>query len=183
MSPSRSTLDEHDSIAELQALRDEGKVRFIGMSGTLPELPDHIEMDVFDAFQIPYSALERDHEELVSAAADAGAGTIIRGGVARGVPETLPATYARLPESMRTRMERATEERKARWEAAETELRDLLEGMTRMEFLLRFTLSHPGMHTTIVGTANPAHLADNVAAARKGPLPPDLYDEARRRLR
>ena len=182
MSPSRSTLEEHDSIAELQALRDEGKVRFIGMSGTLPELPDHIGMGVFDAFQIPYSALERDHEELVSQAAGAGAGTIIRGGVARGVPETLPATYARLPESMRTRLERANEERRARWEAAETELRDLLGDMTRMEFLLRFTLSHPAMHTTIVGTANPGHLADNVTAARKGPLPPELYDEARRRL-
>ena len=182
MSPSRSTLEEHDSIAELEALRDEGKVRFIGMSGTLPELPDHIDMGVFDAFQIPYSALEREHETSISDAASAGAGTIIRGGVARGVPEALPATYARLPESMRTRLERATEERKARWRAAEADLRDLLDGMTRMEFLLRFTLSHPDMHTTIVGTANPAHLADNVAAARKGPLPGDLYDEARRRL-
>lgn len=182
MSPSRSTLEQQDSIAELEALRDEGKVRFIGMSGTLPELSDHIGMGVFDAFQIPYSALERDHETSISDAAGAGAGTIIRGGVARGVPEALPATYARLPESMRTRLERATEERKARWRAAEADLRDLLEGMTRMEFLLRFTLSHPDMHTTIVGTANPAHLADNVAAARKGPLPPDLYDEARRRL-
>ena len=182
MSPSRSTLEEHDSIAELEALRDEGKVRFIGMSGTLPELPDHIGMGVFDAFQIPYSALERDHEALITDAAEAGAGTIIRGGVARGVPETLPATYARLPESMRSRLERATEERKERWRAAETDLRDLLDGMTRMEFLLRFTLSHPAMHTTIVGTANPSHLADNVAAARKGPLPAELYDEARRRL-
>jgi aryl-alcohol dehydrogenase-like predicted oxidoreductase len=182
MSPSRSTLEELDSIAELQALRDEGKVRFIGMSGTLPDLPDHIDMGVFDAFQIPYSALEREHEALVSDAADAGAGTIIRGGVARGVPESLPASYARLPESMRARLERATEERKARWQTAETELQGLLDGMSRMEFLLRFTLSHPGMHTTIVGTANPTHLADNVAAARKGPLPAELYDEARRRL-
>lgn len=182
MSPSRSTLEELDSVAELEALRDEGKVRFIGMSGTLPELPDHIEMGVFDAFQIPYSALERDHEALISDAAEAGAGTIIRGGVARGVPDTLPAAYARLPESMRARLEQATEERKARWEAAERNLRDLLEDMSRMEFLLRFTLSHPAMHTTIVGTANPAHLADNVAAARKGPLPADVYAEARRRL-
>ena len=38
------------------------------------------------------------------------------------------------------------------------------------------------MSTTIVGTANPAHLADNVEAARKGPLPDDLYSEAKRRL-
>ncbi len=51
-----------------------------------------------------------------------------------------------------------------------------------MEFMLRFTITHPDMHTTIVGTANPEHLADNLAALRAGPLPPDLYEEAKRRL-
>jgi len=55
-------------------------------------------------------------------------------------------------------------------------------GISRMEFILRFTLSHPGLSTTIVGTANPAHLAGNIATAEKGPLPPDLYEEARKRL-
>ena len=68
----------------LLALRDEGKVRFIGMSGILPNLPDHIAMGVFEVFQIPYSALQRDHEDLITAAAAAGAGTLIRGGAARG---------------------------------------------------------------------------------------------------
>ena len=38
-------------------------MRFIGMSGTLPNLDEQIDMGVFDAFQIPYSALERDHED------------------------------------------------------------------------------------------------------------------------
>jgi len=38
------------------------------------------------------------------------------------------------------------------------------------------------MTTTIVGTANPKHLAENLAAAEKGPLPADLYAEGRRRL-
>ena len=38
------------------------------------------------------------------------------------------------------------------------------------------------MHTTIVGTAKPAHLADNLAAAAKGPLPEDVYQEAKHRL-
>ena len=54
--------------------------------------------------------------------------------------------------------------------------------MSRMEFLLRFTLSHPDAHTVIVGTANPDHLQSNVRSAQRGPLPPDLYAEARRRL-
>ena len=182
MSPSRATLEQHDSLGELEALRDEGKVRFIGMSGTLPDIVDHIEMGVFDAFQIPYSALEREHEELITAAARTGAGTIIRGGVARGVPEALPAQYSRLPEEMRARLEQSLEARKARWDRAEARLDDVLEGMSRMEFLLRFTLSHPDMDTTIVGTSSPDHLADNVAAAAKGPLPPDVYEDARRRL-
>ena len=41
-------------------------------------------MGVFDVFQIPYSAVQREHEELILAATAAGAGTLIRGGVARG---------------------------------------------------------------------------------------------------
>ena len=84
MSPSRVQLDADDTVPTLMALRDEGKVRFIGMSGILPNLPDHIAMGVFEVFQIPYSALQREHEELITAAAAAGAGTLIRGGAARG---------------------------------------------------------------------------------------------------
>jgi aryl-alcohol dehydrogenase-like predicted oxidoreductase len=38
------------------------------------------------------------------------------------------------------------------------------------------------MHTNIVGTKNPAHLADNVLAASRGPLSPEVYAEAKRRL-
>jgi aryl-alcohol dehydrogenase-like predicted oxidoreductase len=55
-------------------------------------------------------------------------------------------------------------------------------GMSNMEFVLRFTLSHPGLSTTIVGTSNPVHLAGNIAVAERGPLPADLYDEARKHL-
>ncbi|MCH7943702.1 MAG: hypothetical protein IIB67_10785 [Proteobacteria bacterium] len=37
--------------------------------------------------------------------------------------------------------------------------------MKASELILRYTLSHPYCHTTIVGTRNPAHLLDNLAAA------------------
>jgi aryl-alcohol dehydrogenase-like predicted oxidoreductase len=171
-SPPRSTLEENDSVAELLELRDEGKIRFIGMSGTNPHLADHIRMGVFDVFQIPYSAVEPEHYQLISDAAASGAGTVIRGGVARGFPKP----PAELPEQFRTLLQ----QRSDRWESAV--LDDLLGEMSRMEFMLRFTLSHPNLSTTIVGTSSLNHLAANLEAARKGPLPPDVYETAKHRF-
>ena len=62
ISPSRQTLEEDGALDALLELQAAGKVRFIGMSSTLPNLRDHIAMGVFDVFQIPYSAVEREHE-------------------------------------------------------------------------------------------------------------------------
>jgi aryl-alcohol dehydrogenase-like predicted oxidoreductase len=173
MSPSVATMAAGQTIETLQALRDEGKVRFLGMSGILPNLPDQIAMDVFEVFQIPYSALQREHEELITAAAATGAGTLIRGGVARGAP-AVDKGWQRgpigLPEG----------EGERRWESAGVD--ELLGGMSRMEFMLRFTLSHPDLSTTIVGTSNVDHLKANLAVAEKGPLPADLYETAKQRL-
>ena len=61
-------------------------------------------------------------------------------------------------------------------------LDDLLDGMTPMEFILRFTLTNPDLNTTIVGTINPAHLQTNLDILEQGPLLPDFYEEAKQRL-
>jgi len=173
MSPSRDQLEADKTVETLSSLRDEGKVRFIGMSGTLPHLPDHIAMGVFDVFQIPYSAIQREHEELITAAAAAGAGTLIRGGAARGAPSE-DKNWRNGPIGL------SEGEGQRRWVSSGVE--DLLGDMGRLEFVLRFTLSHPGLSSTIVGTSNMDHLRANLAIAEKGPLPPDLYQEAKRRL-
>src|SRR5262245_56125759 len=86
ISPSRQTLEDNGAVEALLDLKAAGKVRFIGMSGTLPHLRDHIAMGVFDVFQIPYSAVEREHEAAISEAAAGGAGIVIRGGAAKGAP-------------------------------------------------------------------------------------------------
>ena len=75
-SPSKDVLEE--AIQALQELKREGKTRFIGASTVLPDLANLVATGVFDAFQFPYSALEREHEEIMSQAAQGGAGTIIR---------------------------------------------------------------------------------------------------------
>jgi len=161
-SPSKQVLEENDAIQTVLDLKKEGKVRFIGMSSTLPHLKDHVEMGVFDVFQIPYSAVQREHEEIITAAAKAGAGIVIRGGVAKGGPGKEEGAY---------------------WEAwRRANVDDLLGDMSRMEFIFRFTISHPELDTTIVGTLSPEHLQENLQAMAKGPLPPELYEEAKRRL-
>ena len=167
----KEEFEKDGALQELLKMRDEGKVRFVGVSGTLPNLNEQIEMGVFDAFQIPYSALQREHEDVISTALEHGAGTIIRGGVARGAPTDWDNRWYYMV---------SKETMKDRWETAR--LDELLDGMTRMEFMLRFTLSHPALCTTIVGTSSPDHLRDNVEVAIKGPLPEDVVTEAKTRL-
>ena len=84
--PSVEQCEQGNLVVALQEMKEQGKVRWIGVSSTKPHLEKYIGMGVFDVFQIPYSALEREHEELIQSASDAGAGVIVRGGVARGEP-------------------------------------------------------------------------------------------------
>jgi aryl-alcohol dehydrogenase-like predicted oxidoreductase len=163
-SPSRQPLEEHGALEAVLELKQAGTVRFIGVSSTLTHLSAHVAMGVFDVFQILYLAVEREHEAVITAAAEAGSGIVIRGGAAKGAPSE--------GKQEGTRWER--------WQQAG--LDDLRGDTSPMEFVLRFTFSHPDMDTTIVGTVNPAHLQDNINALRQGPLPPAVYVEAKRRL-
>lgn len=153
-------------VEALKQMKQQGKVRWIGASTTLPHLPIYLEWGVFDVFQIPYSALQRDHEICITQAAQAGIGTVIRGGVAKGEPGV----------SGIDRPEPWAYFEKARLD----ELRE--EGESRTSFILRYTLTHPDMHTNIIGTMNPAHLEENIEATLRGPLSQELYAEAKRRL-
>jgi aryl-alcohol dehydrogenase-like predicted oxidoreductase len=164
ISPSRQTLEKDGALETVLELKRSGVTRFIGMSGTLPHLVDHVAMGVFDVFQIPYSAVEREHEAIIGSAARSGAGIVIRGGAAKGAPTE-------------------GKHEGVQWERWQrVKLDDLLDGATPMEFILRFTFTHPDMHTNIVGTIDPAHLRHNVEVVKRGPLPADVYAEAKRRL-
>ena len=52
-------------------------------------------------------------------------------------------------------------------------------GMTMPQMALRFILANPDVSTIIPGMRRPEHLAANVAAARAGPLPPELLTALR----
>ncbi len=159
------TLQREGLIELLVGLRDQGIIRFIGVSSSLPHLPGLIDLGVFDTFQIPYSCLAPEHHDWITRAALSGAGIIIRGGIAHGGPEAEIQRPALNDIWTRAKLDEV-----------------LPEGMKRAELILRYTLSHPHCHTTIVGTCDPEHLAENLAVAASGPLPSDLYEEIRSRF-
>ncbi len=159
------TLEREGLIDVLIGFRDQGMIKFIGASSSLPDLPGLIDLGVFDTFQIPYSCLAPQHHDLITRAAETGAGIILRGGIAHGGPDAEIERPAFDDVWTRARLDEV-----------------LPEGMNRAELILRHTLSHPHCDTTIVGTCNPAHLAENLAAAAKGPLPQDLYEQVTDRI-
>ena len=164
-SPTVDECQRDDLVRALEDMREQGKVRWIGVSTNLPDLPTFLEWGVFDVLQIPYSALERDHEEWISRAAQAGIGIVIRGGTAQGEPGVGHGN----PDHWQPYHQ-----------AALDEIRPPTD--SRTTFILRHTMSHPHAHTIIVGTMNPEHLHENVQAALRGPLPDSVYTEFNRRL-
>lgn len=164
--PSADDVAKGKLVEALKEIQSQGMTRFIGISTTLPHLPTFLAMDVFDTFQIPYSCLQPQHGQAIDQVGQAGAGVIVRGGIAMGGPVSDVASRSRDTASL--------------WQAAG--LDELLEGMDPAELILRYTLGHPHCHTTIVGTLNLDHLQDNLDTAAKGPLPADLYDRVTSRV-
>ena len=159
------TLQREGLIDLLIDFRDQGLIRFLGVSTKLPDVHGLIKLGVFDTFQLSYSCLAPEQDDVIAAAAEAGAGIILRGGVAHGGPDA---------EIQRPTVNDV-------WSRAH--LAELLPpGMQPAELILRYTLSHPHCHTTIVGTSNLDHLAENVAAAARGSLPENLVAEIRSRV-
>jgi aryl-alcohol dehydrogenase-like predicted oxidoreductase len=163
---------DDEVIRTMQELKQQGKVRAIGISFrnggpgddmypagySLEGLREFVEWGVFDVIQVVYGGLTRQNEIALAKAAELGIGMIVRGVVKRYFD-----TYDELFQ-----------------QAGLAELCEADEGPNG--FLIRFAMAHPGVATMIVGTGNLEHLAENVAAARKGKLADETYTEAKRRL-
>lgn len=162
----------HEAIAFMQKMKCEGKVRAIGVSlrhgsDTEPGFPtaygyrciqDFMEWGVFDMMQIVYGGMVRTNEEVISKAASKGLGIKVRGVVKDYFPDfDEKFRAAGLPELLE-------------------------EGEDRRSFLIRYAFTHPDITLGIIGTASIDHFLHNIAAAERGPLSPEIYAEAKKRL-
>ena len=169
--PTRQELEDRGVIEALLALQKKGAVRQLGISSRLPLLADFVAVDYFGVIQVPYSALQRHNEDVISDLQRSGKAIVVRGVTGRGAPAKGWATRP---------IGTAEGEVRAVWETAGLDA--LIGGMSRMEFMIRFVLSHPDVDVALVATTDLSHLKDDIAFAAKGPLDAGLLQAARQRL-
>lgn len=169
--PSRKELEDGGVVDALVKMKAQGRVRYIGISSRLPLLAEFVYLEAFDLVQVPYSALQRTNEAVIADLKSAGKAVIARGVTGRGAPAKGWATRP---------IGTADGEVRDLWERAA--LDGIIGDMSRLEFMIRFALSNPDIDVALVATTNEKHLADDIAYAAKGPLPPDIHREACKRL-
>ena len=146
-----------ERLAQLERLRDEGRVRVIGATHYSPrafdELADVMRSGRIGAVQVPYNPRERDVErEILPLAEDLGLGVVVMRPFAEGALMRRPPSEADLaplaPFGIRT------------WAQA----------------LLKWILSDPRCHVAIPATRRPGRTAENAAAGDPPWLGPEERD-------
>lgn len=169
--PTRKQLEDGGVVDALVNLKRDGKVRAIGISSRLPKLEEFVTADYFDVVQVPYSPLQRQNEDVIASLKQSGKAIVARGVTGRGAPaknwETRP--IGTVQGHVRSLWERAG-------------LDELLDGMSRLEFMIRFALANDHIDVALVATTNEAHLMEDIALANRGPLDAGVLQAASRRL-
>ena len=185
----RQVLDQ--VVPAFEALRRQGKVRFLGVTGTgdTAALQQVIDAGVFDSAQVIYNMLNpsaaialppnfpaQDYGRLFEHTQAAGVGVIgvrvLAGGALSGSVERhalagappAPIGSAKSYEGDVQRAQRLAPLVKEGFASSLTEA------------ATRFCISHPAMGTILVGVATPQQFEDALAAVMKGPLPQAALD-------
>lgn len=185
----RQVLDQ--VVPAFEALRRQGKVRFLGVTATgdTPALHEVIDAGVFDSAQVVYNMLNpsagtalppdypaQDYTRLFDHTKAAGVGVIgirvLAGGALSGSAERHAIASAPPPpigsaSSYEGDLRRAKRLAPLVKEGFATSL---------AEAATRFCIGHPAMGTILVGMATPQEFEDALAAVLKGPLPGAALD-------
>ncbi|HEY4134022.1 MAG TPA: aldo/keto reductase [Alphaproteobacteria bacterium] len=169
--PTRKELEDGGVIDALLKLQRDGKVRQLGISQRLPLLAEFVDVDYFSVVQVPYSALQRQNEDTISALRRSGKAVVVRGVTGRGAPAKGWATRP---------IGTADGEVRTLWQKAD--LDEVIGDMHPIEFMVRFALSNDDVDVALVATTDESHLAADIGYAAKGPLDAALLRKVRDRL-
>lgn len=161
----------HGPVLEtLSELKAEGVIGFTGIGGTtITELTRLCETGIFDVVltAFNFSLLWREAENTVIPAAKRH-----DMGIVIGSPLQQGALACRYDNQIAHGAPWLSDARRAQFRALYALCDEAAIPLPEMG--IRFVLSHPDVHTTLIGARSAAEVAQNVAAAEKGPLPADL---------
>ena len=158
-------LQQGEAVGALVKARDAGKIRFLGYAGDNEAAAYAAGLDDVAVIETSISICDQANIEAVLAPCQQNSvGTIAKRSIAnaawkdiseqRGMYVNYAVTYGQRLAAMAITPE------------------DLGYGADDWpEIALRFTLAQPGLSCAIVGTTKASHVATNLAAAAKGPLP------------
>jgi aryl-alcohol dehydrogenase-like predicted oxidoreductase len=178
-------------VPAFQRLREQGKTRFLGITGVgdTAAVRQVIDAGDFDSAQVSYNMLNpsaavalpdgypaQDYERLFEHTQAAGVGVVgirvLAAGALSGVSERHPVASAP-PEPIGSALNYDADLERAR------RLMPLVtEGYadSLAEAAVRFVIAHPAMGTILVGMATPEQFEQALAAVQKGPLPQAALD-------
>lgn len=161
--------DDDDEVAfeALLDARERGWTRFVGVSADGNAAAAAAMRWPLDTQEFTYNVLYQESaDNLMPALKSQRMGTIIKRPISNAVwqqKERPEGDYMGGP-----------------WDRAQSiPLADLAGEMPILEFVLRFTLSHPDVCTAIIGSTNPEHIRANVGISDGRQLPDDVVQEAR----
>lgn len=176
-----SWLDDDRSFKKLEELRRQGLINAVGISLNRWEPWNGIRAvraGVVDSVQVIYNVFDQNPEdELFPACKEADVAVIARVPFDEGSLTGTLNSESKWPEGDWRNVYFTPENLGRTLERVEA-LKPLLSGeMSLPEMALRFILRNPVVSTTIPGMRKSAHVAANIAASDKGPLPDELHSK------
>ena len=166
-------------VPELLALRDEGKIRALGITestgsdGRHTMLARALEDDCWDVIMTGFTFFNQSARDVLFP-------TTIEKDVAVEIMASARSYFSR-PEQLAEEIGRLADSGVVSRDEVDAAdplgfLKESGDVQSTTEASYRFVAHEPGVHVVLVGTGNPAHLEENVRSLSAGPLPAQVRD-------